>query len=216
MNIGDLKNKIKEFTPGTTRIEAFSDGVFAIVVTLLVLELRVPHLPEHFSSTEALSELYNLAPKFMSFLVSFFVVAIFWVNHHQLFHSLQSTDRKLLWLNNLLLFWLSFIPFPTAFVGEYPNQVIPVMLYGFALFCAGVSFNLIVAHAAKAGLFDPSISKSVLQKGIKRGRLGPLVYLVSIIAAPFSVYISLAIFILVPIVYFIPQKIVKENEDIIT
>jgi len=207
-----LKRPIKEFTPGTSRIEAFSDGVFAIVVTLLVLELRVPHLPENFTSQDVIKELLHLAPKFISFALSFLLVAIYWVNHHQFFHSVEKCDRALLWYNNLLLFCISFIPFPTAFIGEYPRSVVPVMLYGFAMFASAVSFNLMLKHAIKAELFLPSISKQVLDQSVKRGKLGPIIYFISIAGALISVYISLAIFILVPVLYFIPQKIVKLDE----
>lgn len=211
MKIINSKNKVKEFTPGTSRIEAFSDGVFAIVVTLLVLELRVPHLPENFTTNDVLTELFHLAPKFISFALSFAVIAIFWVNHHQLFHSLEKTDRSLLWYNNLLLFWLSFIPFPTAFLGEHPLSMIPVIFYGLVLFLASVSFNLIFYHAVREKLFYPTISKAVIRQGIKKSYLGPAVYFISIISALVSVYISLAVFILIPILYFIPQKIVKDE-----
>lgn len=193
-------------------MEAFSDGVFAIVVTLLVLELRVPSLPENFSTQDVLKELLHLSPKFFSFAMSFVIVAIFWVNHHQFFHSLEKTDRAMLWYNNLLLFWLSFVPFPTAFIGEHPVSMIPVMLYGAVLFFAGVSFNLMLRHAVKANLFHKSVSDEVLKKGITRGVIGPVVYFVSIISAFISVYISLAIFLLVPVIYFIPQKIVRLEE----
>jgi len=207
-----LKNPIKEYTPGTSRIEAFSDGVFAIVVTLLVLELRVPHLPENFTNEDVLRELLHLSPKFISFATSFLILAIFWVNHHQFFHSLEKTDRSLLWYNNLLLFWLSFVPFPTAFIGEHPTSMIPVMLYGFVMFAASVSFNILLRYAIKADLFLPTISKVTLAESVKKGAFGPIIYFISIAGALISVYISLAIFILVPVFYFIPQKIVKTDE----
>ncbi len=193
-------------------MEAFSDGVFAIVVTLLVLELRVPVLPENFSTQDVLKELLRLFPKFFSFAMSFVIVAIFWVNHHQFFHSLEKTDRAMLWYNNLLLFWLSFVPFPTAFIGEHPVRMIPVMLYGAVLFFAGVSFNLMLRHAVKAKLFLKSVSDEVLNQSVKRGVIGPVVYFVSIISAFISVYVSLSIFLLVPVIYFIPQKIVRLEE----
>ena len=193
-------------------MEAFSDGVFAIIVTLLVLELRVPVLPENFSTQDVLKELLRLFPKFFSFAMSFVIVAIFWVNHHQFFHSLEKTDRAMLWYNNLLLFWLSFVPFPTAFIGEHPVSMIPVMLYGAVLFFAGVSFNLMLRHAVKAKLFLKSVSDEVLNQSVKRGVIGPVVYFVSIISAFISVYVSLSIFLLVPVIYFIPQKIVRLEE----
>ncbi|MBX7042780.1 MAG: TMEM175 family protein [Ignavibacteria bacterium] len=200
-----------EYTPKTTRIEAFSDGVFAIVVTLLVLEIKVPHFESGATNTEMIRELLHLLPKFIGFVLSFVIVAIFWVNHHQLFHSLERSDRKLLWLNNLLLLWMSFIPFPTALLGEYPLQPVSVFVYGAVLLLASVSFNLMLRHAVKSGLFDESISKEVLSKSIRRGMIGPLVYLASVLGAFVSVYISLALFVLVPVYYFVPQKIVKQE-----
>ena len=118
----------------------------------------------------------------------------------------------MLWYNNLLLFWLSFVPFPTAFIGEHPVSMIPVMLYGAVLFFAGVSFNLMLRHAVKAKLFLKSVSDEVLNQSVKRGVIGPVVYFVSIISAFISVYVSLSIFLLVPVIYFIPQKIVRLEE----
>lgn len=208
-----MKDKIKEYLPSTSRIEAFSDGVFAIVVTLLVIELGVPHMPDGFTSSDLLNELIHMSPKFISFILSFTVIVIFWSNHHQLFHSLQKADRKLLWLNNLLLFWMSFIPFPTALLGEYPLSIVSVIFYGAVLFFGSVSFNLIVTYAADKKMYFPDISNDVLKSAIKRGRIGPLVYFVSIISAFISVYISLAIFIIVPVIYFIPQKIERSGTE---
>ena len=208
-----MKEKPKEYTPGTSRIEAFSDGVFAIVVTLLVLELRVPHLPENFTSKDVITELLHLAPKFISFALSFLIVAIYWVNHHQFFHSLEKTDRSLLWYNNLLLFTLSFVPFPTAFLGEYPTGMVPVMLYGAAMFASAFSFNLMLKHAVRSDLFLASVSKEVISESIKKGKLGPIVYLIATACAFISVYISLAIYVIVPVLYFIPQKIVRLDKQ---
>lgn len=208
-----MKNYVKEFTPGTSRVEAFSDGVFAIVVTLLVLEIRVPHLPEGFSSQTVVTELFHMSPKFISFALSFLVVAIFWVNHHQLLHSMEKTDRSFLWYNNFLLFWISFIPFPTAFIGEYPLGMIPVMFYGTILFMAAFSFNIMLRHVVKSNLFYSTVSKEVIRQSIKKGKLGPVVYFISVIVAFISVYISLAVFVLVPVFYFIPQKIVRTDTE---
>ena len=198
-----------EFKPETTRMETFSDAVIAIVMTLLVLELKIPHIAKGAINAAFLSELYNQLPNFAGFALSFLVIAIFWVNHHQLFHALRATDGKLLWYNNHLLFWLCFIPFPTAFIGEYYDNLITVMLYGFVLFMASVSFNMMGRYAYRTGLFKSNISDIVLKHSLKRGLFGPLVYSAATLSAFISVYISIALFILVPIFYFIPQKIVR-------
>ena len=202
-----------EFTPTTGRIEAFSDGVFAIVATLLVLELHIPELGPNFTDAESFNALYKVAPAFVSFVFTFLVLAIYWVNHHQLFHSMDLVDGKTLWYNNSLLFWLCFIPFPTAFIGEYPMMVVPIMLYGTVMTLAGISFNLLLRHAMKAGLFRKDISKTTLAKSAKKAMFGPIIYFISVIAAPVSVYISIAIFTIVPLLYFIPQKIEVEKEN---
>lgn len=207
----NMEEQLREYSPKTTRIEAFSDGVFAIVVTLLVLEIKVPHFDSGATTADMTRELLHLLPKFIGFVLSFVIVAIFWVNHHQLFHSLERSDRKLLWLNNLLLFWMSFIPFPTALLGEYPLQPVSVFVYGAVLLLASVSFNLMLRHAVKSGLFEDTISEEVLAKSIRRGMIGPVVYLASVLGAFISVYISLALFVLVPVYYFVPQKIVKQE-----
>ncbi len=208
-----MPDPIAEYTPSTTRIEAFSDAVFAIVVTLLVLELHVPKLPEGFTERQMLGELWRLAPNFFGFLVSFFVLAIFWVNHHQFFHSLRSASRGLLWHNNHLLFWLCFVPFPTAFVGEYHTSRMPVMLYAFMLGMAGIAFNLMVRHAAKRNLFHPEIPDAYLRRAMRRGIFGPVLYFGAMALALVSVEAALALFAVVPVLYFIPQKILRSGGD---
>ena len=121
---------------GTGRLEAFSDGVIAIVVTLLVLELRLPEVEGH--ANEAFLEAFGaVMPKFISFAVSFAIVAIFWVNHHHFFSRVTHTDWKLLWLNNILLFFLAVTPFSTAVLGDHPLDAIPIAFYGINLALAG-------------------------------------------------------------------------------
>src|SRR4051812_33599007 len=114
---------------GKTRLEAFSDGVVAIIITIMVLELKPPHSP-------SAPELLKLTPVFLGYLLSFVVVAILWVNHHHLLHTVERVDGRILWLNNHLLFWLSLVPFTTAYIGESHLAPLPVALYGFVLFCA--------------------------------------------------------------------------------
>ncbi|MEO6588010.1 MAG: TMEM175 family protein, partial [Pyrinomonadaceae bacterium] len=116
--------------PSTGRIEQFSDGVFAIVITLLVLTLQVPKIENEKSVFDVLNALFQLLPKFLGFVMSFFFVAVFWVAHHQFFHTLNLSTRTLLWLNNLFLFFITFIPFPTALLGEYPDNIASVIFFG--------------------------------------------------------------------------------------
>src|SRR5689334_2722548 len=119
---------------GTQRIEAFSDGVIAIIITIMVLELKVP---ENTSS----GALGHVAPVFLSYVLSFLVVAIMWTNHHHLMHSAKHAHAQLIWANNMLLFWMSLIPFATGLMGRNPMAALPVAIYGAVLACCGASFT---------------------------------------------------------------------------
>jgi len=123
----------------TARIEAFSDGVFAIIITLLVLEIHVPRVQGRDISAGLAHSLLAMAPKFLAYIMSFVIVCIWWVAHHHLFHVLKRSDRGLLWLNSLFLLWLAFIPFPTALMGDFPSERIAVMGYGTVATLAAVS-----------------------------------------------------------------------------
>jgi len=191
----------------TKRIEGFSDAVFAIIVTLLVLDLRVPDL-QHITNQSTVKVLIALAPQFVSFALSFFILCIFWVNHHQFFHALRRADRKLLWLNNLVLFWLCFIPFPTALLGRYPTNVVVAMLFGSALFFAAISFSAMIHYAMfEKKLLEEHVNLSDRKYAQRNSYWGILLYALSVILAPVSVYISLFIFFVVPLIYFVPRRI---------
>src|SRR5581483_12219587 len=198
-----------EYTISTTRIEMFSDAVIAIIVTPLVLDLKVPELARAATNQDTVRALLALAPSFVSFVLSFFIVCIFWVNHHQFFHVLKKADRRLLWFNNILLFWLCFIPFPTAFLGRYPTNQIAVMLFGGVLCCAAISFSIMSYHAMFVGnLLEEHISQKEKRKAQQRSYWGIFLYGLSILASFVSVYISLAIFLIVPLIYFVPRRLV--------
>lgn len=191
----------------TRRIEAFSDGVFAIIVTLLVLDLRVPDITGTLSLQTTLVKLLPLVPQFLSFAMSFLILCIFWVNHHEFFSVIKKADQKFLWLNNLTLFWLCFVPFPTAFLGRNPTNTIVVMLFGLVLCLAAASFSLMTNYVLKSKeLVDIHVSDKERAVARRRGYLGVVAYAISVALAPLSAYISLAIFILVPLYYFIPRR----------
>jgi len=202
-----MGDKEQNFIPSTSRIEAFSDGVIAIIMTLMVFDLKLPPLADTADSWDILKLLPIVFPKFVSFAMSFLVLAIFWVNHHHFFHSIKSTDRKLLWYNNHLLFWLSLVPFPTALIGNYPTDTLPVMLYGFILMMSSIAFNLMRRSAQTSCLFHQFVDKKYIKQLARKGLWGPLLYGLSVIVAPISIYCSLVIFIVVPIVYFLPNLI---------
>lgn len=192
----------------TRRIEMFSDGIFAIIVTLLVLDLKVPEVAAGANNQLMWKAIIPIIPQFISFALSFFILCIFWVNHHQFFYILKKADRKLLWLNNFLLFWLCFIPFPTAMLGRFPTNTIAVILFGSVMLMAATSFSIMSHYAMFRGkLTDEHIDKQEKIKAQRRSYWGISLYGISILLAPISVYISLAIFLIVPLLYFVPQKI---------
>lgn len=195
---------------GTNRIEAFSDGVMAIIITLLIFEVHVPELDGGGLST-ILQSLGPIAPKFVSFAVSFFTVAIFWVNHHHFFSRITHTDWKLLWYNNLLLFWLTVVPFTTAFIGDYPTQPLIIALYALNLCLAGLSFTLMGQYVFfKSHLIPDAVPTDWRRKEWLRSWRGTALYgsasvlgFAGLLAFPF-VYTALALLAFIPLMFVVP------------
>ena len=188
-----------------SRIEMFSDAVIAIIMTLLVLELKVPVVPESANIQQQLMALLPLVPKFLSFAMSFLVIAIFWVNHHSFLNSIHRADAKVLWYNNFLLFWLCFIPFPTAWIGENIHNTVAVILYAFTLMMSALAFQLAVNHAYKTGMFKTHISEDEQGRRSRRSYPGILLYGLAMPLALIHPYIAISIFVLLPMLYFIPD-----------
>ncbi len=164
------------------RIEAFSDGVFAIIVTLLVLELRAPHLSlvQHQEPGALLAALLALVPNFLSWVISFFVICVTWENHHRVLSMFRRVDHGVFWLNAHLLLWLSFIPFPTALIGDYFRNPVALSFFGVALALAAGAFSLLrfygLGHPA---LLTPEVDLGEYRRGTWRSVwFGPLPYLV--------------------------------------
>lgn len=194
--------------PSTNRIEAFSDGVMAIIVTILVLELKVPELAAGFTSTEFNKEALHLLPKLIAYAFSFLVIAIFWVNHHNFFHLLKRSDAGLLWHNNHLLFWMSLIPLPTAFIGEHPFSKEANIGYAIVMFLAALAYTLMSRHAMFTGkLMDDSINAQRRKQMMKRSWVGPCFYMLAIIAAMIHPYAAYLFFIAVPVYFFWPKSL---------
>jgi uncharacterized membrane protein len=198
--------------PGTARLEAFSDGVLAIIVTLLIFEIHVPALPNLDTATVA-AALWSIAPKFVSFAVSFITLAIFWVNHHHFFHQVTGTDWKLLWHNNLLLFWLTIVPFTTAFIGDNPTQPLVIALYAFVMFMAGFSFTLMGKYVFfKSELLDPAITLAERQREFRRSLMGTSIYALTAVIAFVNVYLALLVLLLIPIFFVVPGLMQRSPE----
>ena len=167
---------------GRGRVEALSDGVFAIVVTLLVLEIRVPHVATHDSVASLAAALRPLAPKFASWVVSFVTVCVIWLNHHRLFKLTARIDNGLFWWNANLLLWTSFIPFPTAVLGDYPDNTVSVVLYGSVMALMALSFTLMRWYVLRnPDLLEETANRNLFRKGTRLSLLfGPLMYLAGV------------------------------------
>ena len=189
----------------TNRLVAFSDGVFAVAITLLVLNLQIPQLA---STSELVSRLGALWSKLLSYTLSFVIVGIYWVAHHNTFHYIQRSDRNLLWLNILLLMCIVFLPFPTALLGQYPEQRVSVIIYAGTLVITGLVIQTLWWYATSGyHLVDRDIDPLLVQRATRRNLTAPLLYLLAIGISLFSVPASLVLFLLVPLYYILPGRI---------
>ncbi len=149
------------------RVEAFSDGIFAIIVTLLILEIKVPHVGHPDSTGELYSCVIALLPKLISWVISFLTICIVWMNHHRLFEMFKGINIGLFWLNVHLLLWVCFLPFPTALVGDYPHNPLAVAFYGLVMGFTGVAFILTRLYGLKnRALLKEAVSLEKYQKAI--------------------------------------------------
>jgi uncharacterized membrane protein len=179
------------------RLEAFSDGVIAILITIMVLELRPPH-------GVALADLAALAPKLLSYLLSFAFLAIYWNNHHHLLHAVERVDGRVLWANVHLLFWLSLTPFVTAWLGESGAATVPVAAYGLVLLLSGAAYYLLVR--ALLALHD---ERSALARAIGedwKGKASLVAYAAAVPLALVNRWIALAIYVAVDIAWWVPDR----------
>lgn len=178
-------------------MNAFSDGVIAIIVTIMVLELKVPHE----ASWVALSGLW---PVFLSYVLSFIYVAIYWNNHHHLMHTCKSVSGLILWANMHLLFWLSLIPFATAWMGENHFGQVPTALYGVALLMPAIAYFLlqtaIVRQHGRNGELAQALGRDV------KGKISPPLYLAGVAAAFFVPWVAYAIYVGVALMWLVPDK----------
>jgi uncharacterized membrane protein len=184
------------------RLENFSDAVMAIAITLLALELTVPHIQSHDIIGSA-RELISLIPVVLTFVLSFGTIAIFWVNHHQLTQHMTHMKRRITWANMLFLMFQAMIPFGTIAAAENYANPLAVMTYSLVLFGASLSFS-ILRH-----FIHPK--RSLSPQSAIRSYVGPIVYLLAILVAPITVWASYAFLVLPPLYYFLPRKGVSEN-----
>jgi uncharacterized membrane protein len=200
----------------TGRVEAFSDGVFAIALTLLVLDIKVPHL-EQVELTSLGTELVHSLPNVFAFAASFFFVLVMWINHHRLFTVIRRADNNLLLLNGLLLFGVTLVPFPTAVVAEYistRDAVTSVLIYNGWFFVVAIFFNMLWWYAAsKYRLFDDLPNKDLATHISRQYMFGPFSYLLGILLAFIHPYLGIALNVGMAIFFAIPNKAVQEMID---
>jgi uncharacterized membrane protein len=193
---------------GTDRLETLTDGIFAIAMTLLVLNLQVPRIPAALASARLPHELSALWPKILSFVLSFVVVGVYWVGHHNQFHYIRRADRLFMWLNILFLLFIAVVPFSAGLLGTYVRQQIAVAIYGLNLVAVGAVLYLIWSYAtADHRLVDPDLPPDAIKAGGRRTLLGVGLYFVAVILSTVSTWLSVAIYVGVPILYILPGRI---------
>ncbi|MBN9549539.1 MAG: DUF1211 domain-containing protein [Alphaproteobacteria bacterium] len=182
---------------GKGRVEAFTDGVVAIIITIMVLELKVPH-------GEDFSALLPLWPIFFSYVLSFINVGIYWNNLHNMFHAVQRVDGRVLWANLNLLFWLSLMPVTTAFMGENHFAPAPVAVYGVDLVLCAVAYAILVMKLRHLHGADTTFAKAVGRDD--KGKISLALYIAAVLLSFLNQWISVAIYVLVAVIWFVPDR----------
>jgi uncharacterized membrane protein len=181
---------------GKDRLAAFSDGVIAIIITIMVLELHVPH------GSDA-SALAAIAPSFLSYVLSFIYVGIYWNNHHHLLHTVTRVDGLILWANLHLLFWLSIIPVTTAWMGQNLSAPLPTAIYGAALLMPAIAYVLL-----QRAIIHRHGKQSVLAEALGtdlKGKISPILYIAGIVVAFVNPWISIGLYVLVAVIWLVPD-----------
>jgi uncharacterized membrane protein len=190
-----------------TRLEAFSDGVLAIIITIMVLEIRVPNGNDF-------NALKPLIPVVVSYLLSFIYIGIYWNNHHHMMHTVRHVSGSILWANLHLLFWLSLVPFVTGWIGENHFDPIPMALYGMVLLMSAIAYFILQTTIIKSQ-GEHSLLANAIGNDLK-GKISPILYFLAICSNFFSQWISGSLYILVALIWLIPDKrieIIFKNES---
>jgi uncharacterized membrane protein len=184
------------------RLEAFSDGVIAIIITIMVLEMKVPHGTEF-------SDLKPLLPVFLSYALSFLYVGIYWNNHHHLFQAVKHVNGPVLWANLHLLFWLSLFPFVTGWLGENHLQTNTVALYGGVLFMAAIAYSILV-RVLLAGHGPESTLARAIRSDFK-GKISLVIYATGMALSCWQPWLSVAFYVVVAVIWLVPDRRIERN-----
>lgn len=187
---------------GKSRIEAFSDGVIAIIITIMVLELKVPH-------GATFNELLPLVPVFLSYVLSFVYVGIYWNNHHHLFEAVENINGSVLWANLHLLFWLSLIPFVSGWMGENDFTTVPVAMYGAILLMCAISYTMLVRTLTRHQHANQALAEAIGSD--RKDWLSLALYLLGIALACVHPWLGCAMYFLVAAIWFIPDKRIEKR-----
>jgi uncharacterized membrane protein len=182
---------------GTNRLEAFSDGVLAIIITIMVLEMKVPHSGDFES-------LRPLLPVFLSYVLSFVYVGIYWNNHHHLLHTTDRVSGGVLWANLNLLFWLSLLPFATGWMGENHFSALPTAVYGFVLLMAAIAYYLL-----QTCIISIEGDRSMLKTAVGadwKGKLSPVLYAIAIALSFYLPWLAQSLYVLVALIWIVPDQ----------
>lgn len=199
---------LRRFASGDVRLarlEGFSDAVFAIVVTILVLELHVPVLHDRGSAGELWSQLIQQLPKFLSWLISFIIVCKFWLNHNHVLGMASHADYGVIWLNSLFLMTQAFIPFPTAIMGEYATNPLAVSLFGIGM-AATTVFFIVLQRYIQRNLLKPELVGTLSPHSIRDSFVGPLCYLLGAAAAWYRIEVAFVAYLLTPLFFIVPPN----------
>ncbi|RTL71843.1 MAG: DUF1211 domain-containing protein [Hyphomicrobiales bacterium] len=184
------------------RLTAFSDGVIAIIITIMVLELKVPHSAD-------LAALGALVPVFLTYVLSFVYIAIYWNNHHHLMAAVQEVDGVVLWANMHLMFWLSLVPFATGWMGENHFAAVPTALYGVTLLMPAIAYYILQITIIRVQGRDGPLARA-LGRDLK-GKLSPLIYLTAIALAFVAPWISHGLYVLVALIWLVPDRRIERK-----
>ena len=191
----DAKRQAKDMSKG--RLEAFSDGVIAIIITIMVLDLHVPR-------ETTLAALRPVVPTFLSYVLSYVFVGIYWNNHHHLLHAAQKVNGAILWANLHLLFWLSVVPFATGWMGENHFAAVTVAVYGGVLLMAAVAYTILAKALVACNGADSPIAIAIGRD--RKGKASLAIYAVAILCSQVDPWISMVLYVLVAVIWFIPDR----------
>ncbi len=187
---------------GTERMQAFSDGVIAIIITIMVLEMKVPQ-------SGSLSSLQPLLPVFLSYILSFVNIGIYWNNHHHMLYAAKKVDGRVLWANIHLLFWLSLIPFASGWMGENHFDKWPVAVYGIILLMAGIAYYILSRALVELHGKDSTLAKAFGKD--RKGAISIIIYAAGIPLCFFNSWLGFAIYALVAVIWFIPDMRIEKR-----